>query len=244
LLSLASYQWVHEVPQIPLIEDLTTEPLPTELNLLVEFDSKSRWYDASLTIAAGWLKTGGTIIYNSGAQPPDAIRSQLDKLGLKVKALEQEDKLRLYDIYTPSLGQKSKEKYTASLKVSDLSIDFSQRIFRAGTASEGLRVWDNASTYARFNDERSWIEFELTRRYPLATIQRSTLIFAIMKGVHSDWAYKQLEAAADGIIDFRFDEAGDETRNLLRISSLRQVAFNSRWHEVKFTENHEAMING
>jgi len=231
------------LPRIPLIEDLTREPIPNGLNLLVEFDSKSEWYTTSLTIVAGWLKAGGTVLYNTAAQPPDTVRSLLGKLGLNAEDFEKERKLSIFDFYTQTLGQKSKEKRAPSLKVSDLSIDFSQQYFRGGTDPEMLRMWDNASTMARFNDERSWIEFELTRRFPLATIQKSTLILPIIKGVHSDWAYKQLETAADGIIEFILDETGDETRNLIRISSLRQTHFDSKWHEVKFNQSHEAKID-
>ena len=230
------------MPQLALIERFLTDPLPTGLNILVEFDSKSQWYAASLTIAAEWLKTGGEVFYNSAVQPPELTRSSLNKLGVTVDSLEQEDKLRIYDMYTQTLGQKSNEKFTAPLKLNELSIDFSQRVFRAGTAPERLRIWDNLSVFARFNDEDRWVEFELTRRLPLSKIQKSTLILAIMRGLHSDRTYKQLEAAADGVIDFRFDETGDRTRNLMRISSFRQVHFDSRWREVQFTNNYEAVI--
>jgi len=54
------------------------------MNLIVEYDSKSQWYAASLTIAAGWLKTGGKVIYNNSAQPPDAIRLLLNQLPSQV----------------------------------------------------------------------------------------------------------------------------------------------------------------
>ena len=232
------------MPRFALIDRFITDPIPPGLNLLVEFDSKSQWYAASLTIAAEWLKTGGEVYYNSAVQPPDAIRPSLNKLGVRVDLLEQEDKLRIYDIYTQTLGLKSNEKFAAPLKLAELSIDFSQHIFREAKAPERLRIWDNLSVYGRFNDEERWIEFELTRRLPLSRIQQSTLILAIVRGLHSDRAYKQLEAAVDGVIDFRLDEAGDQTRNLMRISSLRQAHFDSRWREVKFTNNYEATIPG
>lgn len=230
------------MPRISLIEELTTGPIPPGMNLLVEYDSKSQWYAASLTIAAGWLRTEGSVIYNNSVQHPDTLRLLFRKLGLDVEALEIQDMLRIYDYYTPTLGQKSKEKYTGSLKVADMSIVFSQQIFRSAASPELLRMWDNASTYARFNDEKSWIEFELTRRFPLAGIQKSTLILPVIKGIHSEWAYKQLEANADGIIEFRLDETGDQTRNLIRISSLRNVGFDSRWYEVRLNENSEAAL--
>lgn len=193
-------------------------------------------------MAAGWLKSGGDVIYNSAAQAPDTVRDLLSRLGLDVQTLEHQDRFRIYDLYTQTLGQKSKEKYTGSLKVADASLTFSQQLFRSAGSSNLIRIWDNSSTMARFNEERSWVEFELSRRFPLAAIQKSTLILGIIKGIHSDWAYKQLEAAADGVIDFKLDETGNETRNLMRIISLRNVPFDSKWHEVRITENSVALV--
>ncbi len=57
-----------------------------------------------------------------------------------------------------------------------------------------------------------------------------TSLFVLIRGVHSEWLYRTLEAAHDGIIDFRLDEAGEETRNLIRVRSMQNVGFDSRWH--------------
>jgi hypothetical protein len=64
-----------------------------------------------MTIAAGWLKDGGKVEYTSYAQPPDDIRLQLQRLGLAVVDLENDASLQIYDGYTLTLGQKSKERH-------------------------------------------------------------------------------------------------------------------------------------
>jgi len=111
------------LPRIPLIEDLTREPVPSGSNILVEFDPASQWLNASLTIAAGWVKGGGSVSYIANSQSPDDIRSQLRRLGLAVEELERTDRLWITDLYSASIGQKSKERFTVeSLKVADLSI--------------------------------------------------------------------------------------------------------------------------
>jgi len=79
-----------------LIEDLTTGPIAPGSNLLVEFTGASQWYNASFTIAAGWLKTQGTVGYSCHAHSPDEIRSKLDRLGLNCEQLEREDNLFSY----------------------------------------------------------------------------------------------------------------------------------------------------
>ena len=238
---------VFSVPQIPLIEDLTKASVPLGSNLLIEFDAASQWYNSCLTIAAGWVKNGGTVGYNGFIQPPNNVRVQLGRVGLDVDNLERNDRLRVYDWYTPTLGRKSKEKYGIdSLKVADQSIQF--RLTEDDLKNpedaewpESLRIVDNFSTLARFNDEKSWIEFMLTRVYPIASVRKSTLIFGIMKGVHSEWAYKQLEGSADGIIEFRLEEL-ERARDVVQIRTMRNVHFNRDLHELKIGENFEVTL--
>ncbi len=174
------------------------------------------------------------------AHGPEQIRSQLGQLGLHPEVLEEEGKLKIWDWYTPTLGQKSKEKLPLeSLKISDLSIWYSKEMMRLAPDPNLLRIFDNISTLARFNDDKSWIEFALTRAIPAASLQKSTTIRGLMRGVHSEWVYMQLEGAHDGIIDFRLDETGEETINSVRIRTMRNVGFDSRWHPLKIGENFE-----
>lgn len=98
------------MPQIQLIGELTKTAVPTGSNILVEFDPSSQWYNASLNIAAGWLKQGGVLVYNAGGQTPNDIRVTLGQLSVNVEELENSGKLMIYDWYTSTLGQKSREK--------------------------------------------------------------------------------------------------------------------------------------
>jgi KaiC/GvpD/RAD55 family RecA-like ATPase len=63
-----------------------------------------------------------------------------------------------------------------------------------------------------------------------------------MKGVHSDWAYKQLEGAHDGVIDVRVEEMSGQWRNLISIKTLRDVGFDGQWHQLKVGENLEVSL--
>jgi len=236
------------LPRIPLIDDLTVSQIPPGSNILVEFDPVSQWYNCCLTMAAGWAKTGGDVGYNGFVKPPDDVRSQLSRLGLNVGELENKDRLRIYDWYTPTLGRKSREKYGIdSLKVADQSIQFrltEDDLNNPETLEwpESLRIVDNFSALARFNDEKSWIEFMLTRVFPIGPVKKSTLVFGIMKGVHSEWAYRQLEGSTDGIIDFRLDEAGGKTRDLMQIKTMRNVHFKRELNELAVKENFEIAL--
>jgi KaiC/GvpD/RAD55 family RecA-like ATPase len=231
------------VPRIPLIGDLTTGPVPAGSVLLAEFTGASQWYNAALTIAAGWLKQGGKVAYSALAQSPDDVRSALTRLGVNYEESEKEDKLRIWDFYTASLGKTSNEKYAYnSLKVMDLSLRIAKEDMHEAPQPEWLRVIENSSTWYRFNDEKAMMEVELTRFIPSFRFRKSTAIRAIMKDVHSNWVVQQLEGAHDGILDFKLDETSDPAQNLIRIRSLRNVGFDGRWHKLKISENFEITL--
>jgi KaiC/GvpD/RAD55 family RecA-like ATPase len=50
----------------------------------------------------GWMKQGGSVEYVTTAQRRDAIRKRLIRLGLDASELENEDRLWIGDLYTPS----------------------------------------------------------------------------------------------------------------------------------------------
>lgn len=242
--------------RVALFEDLLKGPLPAGSTLLVEYDPTSTWYQASLNIAAQWLKEGGTVTYNVASQPPENVRSQLAQLGLNVPELEGNDKLRVFDWYTATLGRKSEEKYAFySLKAADLSVLFSKYLMASSDSTfftpdqipprpspDWLRIYDDISCLSRFNEEKSWVEFVRTRMIPVASLWKSTGIGGIMKGIHGEWAYKSLEAASDSVVDIKLDESAEEARSMMRVRSMRGVAFDARWYPLRTADNLEIAL--
>ncbi len=217
--------------------------MPSGSNVLVEYDPTSQWYAASRSIAAGYTRTGGTVSYSVAAQPPEKTRLQFKKLGLNLEDLEKSKELLIWDWYGPSLGQESKERGPSSVKVADLSIIFSPRGTIPHTPiPDELRIMDDLSFLTRFNDEKACLELWLNRMFPFAHRTKSTLIAGVLTGVHSDWVYKRLEAAADGVIDFKLDETTDPPRNFMRIRSMRDVGFDGRWHPLVVGDNFEVTL--
>lgn len=191
--------------------------------------------------------SGGEVGYTLTIEPPDSLRLQLKRLGLKVQELEGNGTFEIWDWYTCQLGQQSREKLRqASLKVAELSIDFAQGFKEQvshTTIPEYLRILDNCSVLGRFNDnEKSWTEFLLTRIIPRGFFLKSTLIIGIMKGIHSEWVYRLMEGAVDGVVDFKLDESGEETRNIIRLKRMRNVGFDSRWHKLQLGKNSQVIL--
>jgi len=237
------------LPRIPLIEDLTKGLVPSGTRFLVEYDSASEWYNASITIAAGWLRSGGRVAYNVASQPPSNIRLQLQRLGIDSRKLEENDDLHIYDWYSATLGQKSAEKLKEdSLRVADLSVAFLKEIKELtesiSQSASGMMILDDASTLDRFNDEKAWVEFVLNRLIAREPIRPDPqiVVIGLIKGLHSERVYKRLEAAFDSVIDLKLDDSGEETKNMIRIRSMRNVGFDSRWHSLRVDENFEAVI--
>jgi len=234
---------VFSLPRMPLIEDLTKGPVLPGSNILVEFDPASQWHNASVTIAAGWLRTGGKVSYLTFSRPPDEIRSQLRQLGLDTLELERIDRLWITDMYSASVGQKSKERFAVeSLKVADLSIWVAREAVVDSPAPEFLIIDDNISVVERFNAERNWVEFLLTRPLPMTKLRKLTNLHGIIEGIHSNWAYKQLEAAVDGIMDFKVQDIGGERRDVIGIRMMRNVSFDRGWHTLKTSDNLEVTL--
>lgn len=195
-------------------------------------------------MTAGWLNTGGKADFGTFTQPPNDVRAQMKRLGLEPEVLEREGRLIITDWYTATLGQKSKEKEShETLKISDLSIHFAQTLLRGEPEPDMITTCDDESTFARFNDEKTWMELELTRAIPGLKRRRMTSLFPVMNGVHSEWVYKRWEGVSDGIIDFKVDAGADEVRNLIRIRLMRNVHFDSRWHALKIGENFEVTLD-
>ena len=231
------------LPRIPLIEDLTSNQVPNGSNLLVEFEPSSQWYNATISVGAGWIRTGGKVAYNAMGQRPERIRTLFKNLSLNTEQLERTSVLRLFDWYTATLGRKSNEPLAQnSLKIAELSIQFAKEQIPGPPIPEYLGITDSASVLARFNDEKAWVEFALTRGVPSSYARQSTTIDGILTGVHSQWAYSQLEAAYDGVIDFKLEEDGKRTRDLIRVRSMRDITYDREWHELQIDKNLEVSI--
>jgi len=210
---------------------------------MVVYDGGSLWLNAAQTITAGWIRTGGNVSYTTYTEFPEDVRVRFRKFGLDTEKLEREDRLRIWDSYTVTLGQKSKEKCANdSLKVSDLSIRFAREQMTPQPRPDVLRIGDSASTALRFNDEKSFVEFVLSRGLPSVRLTKTLQITAYIRGAHSDWLYKQLEAAHDGIIDFKLEEVEKRTKTFMRIRSMRDVPHDSEWHRLKIAENSEVIL--
>jgi len=180
------------------------------------------------------LRTGGKVQYYAFAQSPEKIRNQLVRVGIDATKFERDNSLEIWDWYTTTLGQNSKEKLAAeSLKVSDLSIHVSRVRMKGPQAPDTIVIGEDISVLDRFNDEKNWVEYELARSYPAFRDRSITCLRGVIRDLHSSLVYKRLESVSDGIIDFRINTDHEETINEIRIRTMRNVGFDSHWHRLR-----------
>jgi len=235
---------------LPLLNGLVKGGFEYGQLLLVVYEPDSLWYDASLTIAARSIKDGVRVEYHTYEHVPSRIRGAFAALGLDVKKLEEDDKLRLLDSYTMQTGLGSPKKASKSkiavqpVKLSESSIDFAQQI-KAGIPEIDrgwLHIDDNWGIMLQYNDEKTILNFSRTRMPFWVSARETTLIIPIMTGIASEAFYKQYLAVFDGIIDFRSEEKSGQVEHFVRVRLMRRKKYDSRWHKLQTLENGEVAL--
>jgi KaiC/GvpD/RAD55 family RecA-like ATPase len=218
--------------------------------LFVGYEPDSVWYETSLTIAGLALKGGLRVEYHSYEHIPGEVRSSLAILGVDVKRLEVEDKLRIEDSYTVQTGLGLPEKPAKKqvpvipLKLSESSIEVAQHM-KAGIAESDrrlLHIDDNAGVLLQYNDEKTFLNFVRTRMVPWARARETTYLIGFLIEVASEAFYKQVGSLLDGRIDFKSEEKEDEIRHYFRMRTLRGQTCDSRWKELRVQENGEITL--
>ena len=241
---------------IPIFSDLVPGGFRHSANYLVEFDPNSLWYETSLTITAHELKAGIKTQYHTFMHIPGEIRRDLLKLGVDTKKLEDADRFRMIDSYTPLTGlpiqpESSRlfsgrerlalndptylEKYTASIAT----------LLHQG-ASEADKGWlhidDNTSIFNNYFKEDDILKIFQTRILQVTRILDLSVFHAVVAGVWSNSFYKQFEAWCDGVIDFKAEENEGQVENYVRVRSIRGMSCDSRWRHLHLEKNSEVVL--
>ena len=136
----------------------------------------------------------------------------------------------------------SQERHARPLKVHDLSLEWAKLSSDLEPETDLLRIWDNLSTLGRFNEDKAWVEFILSREIPLGLGFGARTIHGIVNGVHEGWVYRRLEDSHDGVIDVKLEDGGENTIDLIRVRSMREVNFDRKWHQLKIGDNFEITL--
>ncbi len=226
---------------IPIVKELVQGGIDYGTNLLVEFEPRSLWYEASLTIATQSLRDRIRTEYHVFKRFPKEVRDAFGRLGLDVKQLEEEGKLRFEDNYTVQTGLGSAEK---SMKVSDWSIGW-MKAMKAGIPEADkrwLHIDDDTSIVLQYNKEEELIDFWRTRLIPSFRASEKVVLWGFLTGTASDSFYRKIESLCDGIMYFKSEEKGDQIEQYVRMTAMRSKQYDSRWHKLRLLESGEVAL--
>ena len=239
---------------LPILSELVPGGFRYGLNLVVEFDPHSLWYDTSITITAHGLRNGAKADYHTFQHIPGEVVEALVRFGLDVQRLEEQGNFRILDTYTvttqvgvperPKIGRPPYQIQSARL--SDWSISAAQDMKSPRQIPEPekrrLHVDDNTSVLLQYNSEKEMIDVWRTRFIPLARAREDVMIHSLVAGVFSDGFYKQFESLCDGVVDFRSQEISGQIEHEMRIKAMHGRTFDSRWRRLRLLESGEVIL--
>ncbi len=248
---------------IHILTGLIPDGVKPGTQFIVEFDPESQWLAVAATIAAGYLRTGGRVAYVTNLRSPETVKENLLALGVDVSAATSEGRFNLDDWYSATLSGGRLEGggpsmfepiegglRVRSLKVADLSVKWLKDMKQGFEPSDVIETWppgalgvsESMSEDLRFNEEKPYLEFVITRGLPNNRRGKRINLHGVVRDVHTESFYKRLEGAVDGVIDLRVMERDEEAKNLLRVRSLKGQPHDARWHEIEIKPNGEAIL--
>lgn len=240
---------------VPIFSDLAPDGFSYKANYLVEFDANSIWYETSLVIAAQAVKGGTRTQYHTFMHIPSEVRQSFEKLGLQPKALEDQNRFRLVDSYSPATGLPlEKESATLSgrpsLPINDplwlekFKADMAD-LFRTGPLEvdkKWLHIDDNTSMFNRYIKEQEVLTVFSNLVFPEVRLLELSAFHSVVTGVWSESFYKQFEAQCDGVIDIKAEEGDGQIDSYVRVRSLRGKTCDSRWRQLRLKDNGEVVL--
>ena len=236
---------------LPILKDLVPGGFGYGTVIAVEFDSKSLWYEMSLTVAANALKAGIRTDYHTFQHIPTEVRMSIEKLGVDVQGAERNGAFSIIDSYTVQLGMGAPQVpsdrllfQTQSVKLSDWSIQAAREMKSGAREAEKrrLHIDDATSVLLQYNDEKLFIDSWRTRWIPISRVRELAFLNSLVTGVYSESLYRMFESLCDGIIEIKSEEIGKSVEHLIRVRALRGTRCDSRWHRLRSLENGEIAL--
>jgi KaiC/GvpD/RAD55 family RecA-like ATPase len=232
----------------------------------VEYDPASQWFAVGTTIAAQYLQDGGRVSYLAMARAPEDVKRDLSALGVDVPRLIKDARLVVDDWHSAALAGGRIESGSThssmgdsieggtryrSLKIADLSIEWSKGMKSGWQLDDVVETWppgalglvESASVLLRFNDEKTFMEWQETRDQPNERRAKRIDLAGYARGIHSESFYKRVESIYDGLIEIRVMEQESEARSFLRLTNLRGQPHDARWHRIEVKRNGEVVLS-
>jgi class 3 adenylate cyclase/TolB-like protein/Tfp pilus assembly protein PilF len=190
--------------------------------------------------------------YHTFTHVPSDIRTNLEKLGLNVKTLEDNDSLRIVDSYTVQTGIGEPEKAPGyTVDTSSVSMDDWTKadIKDAGepvqeSDKQRFHVDDDTSILVQFNGETKVVTHFRTQTVPFARRREMSSFHSVLRGVFSDSFYAQFESFCDGIFEFKSEDSAQGLVHSMRVRAMRGSPHDSSWRRIRLQDTGEVGLDG
>ena len=179
------------------------------------------------------IESGKACVYMSNSELPSKVREQLTKLGVKVRASEDQNKLRFIDAYSGEIGGTSGEKHFVSSPrdLTALGIQLTSCIEALGGVADVF--FDSVTPIAVSDSSERGFDFI---RYYSARTTKSSGIFAFAAATTLEPALLgRFEEASDCVLQLEKVQAAGKVRGRLLVKKARGLEHERDWVGFKIT---------
>jgi len=221
---------------VPILSAILGLPIERGKVLVGLYAPSGQWLSFCLSIASGTMRRGHVVAVTTLTTPPSQIRQQLAKAVPNLKELEATKRFTIVDWYTWMTGYKSTESRSVdSLGLAQFNIQDS-KFQREDSPVYDFVVADNLSTFMKYNDERSFMQW-LDKTIARMREARGIRVYGFVKHFHSDAFYANLEAMADGIVELDNRQREGSLENVIRVKSMKGVPHPTDWRALRMTKS-------
>ena len=184
-------------------------------------------------MVADSIEAGKSCVYISNSELPSKIREQLTKLGVKVQACEDQNKLRFIDAYSGETGGTSAEKHFVSSPrdLTALGIQLTSCIEALGGIADVF--FDSVTPIAASDSSERGFDFV---RYYSARTTKSGGTFAYAAATTLEPALLgRFEEASDCVLQVEKVQAAGKVRGRLLVKKARGLEHERGWVGFKIT---------
>jgi len=222
--------------RVPILSDVLGISIEPGKLFAGVYEPSTQWLSFILTIASELLRANHIVAIVTLTTPPSQIRKTLAKAIPNLEEHQAAKRFTIIDWYTWMTGGKSTERRSVeTLGLSQFNIQDSKYQREDSPIYDFLGA-DNLSTFLKYNDERSfmqWLDKTVARMREL----RGVRLYGFVKGFHSEAFYANLEAVSDGVIELGLRERKGTLENVFRFKSVKTKKHPTAWRTLRMKED-------
>ncbi|MFQ6134516.1 MAG: RAD55 family ATPase [Nitrososphaerales archaeon] len=185
------------------------------------------------------LRRGVKCLYVALERPIESFLDQLQTLGYSV----DKSQIVFVDAYSWRIGGGSGAKYYLRnlSNLNELSVKILMALNDVGR--EGFYLIDSLSNLATYNTEKEILHFFGVNSARLKS-NLSTGIWIVEEGTHAPSFYNMLNHLADGVLEMKLVDSGNDLYRRIRAHTLRGMSNSMRWLDIDISSIGRITLRG